>query len=82
MANLHGWVMSQQWPANGFKWVKNASQFNKDFKKAIMNDWEEYFLKADVQYPEKLHDLPNNWHFSLQRIKIEKVRKRTVNLHD
>ena len=34
VANLHGWLMSQQWPANGFKWVKNASQFNKDFKKS------------------------------------------------
>ena len=34
--------MSQKLPVNGFKWAKNTSQFNKDFKKTrmkiVMND--------------------------------------------
>ena len=28
--NLYRWAMSQKLPADGFKWVKNTSQFNKD----------------------------------------------------
>ena len=42
---------------------------------------EGYFLKADFQYPEKLHcfhDLP----FLQERMKIEKVEKPVTNLHD
>ena len=33
--NLYGWEMSQKLPVNGFKWVKNLSKFNEDFKKKI-----------------------------------------------
>ena len=33
--NLYGWEMSQKLPINGFKWVKNLSKFNEDFKKKI-----------------------------------------------
>ena len=29
--NLYGWAMSQKLPVNGFKWVKNLSQFNESF---------------------------------------------------
>ena len=31
--NLYGQGMSQKLPANGFKWVKNLSKFNKSFIK-------------------------------------------------
>ena len=30
--NLYGWVMSQMLYVNGFKWVENTSQFNKELK--------------------------------------------------
>ena len=32
-----------------------------------------YFLEVDVQYPEKLHDLQNDFLFLPERMKIEKV---------
>ena len=32
-----------------------------------------YFLEVDVQYPEKLHDLQNDFPFLPERMKIEKV---------
>ena len=35
--NLYGWAMSQNVPVNNFEWIKDTSQFNQDFKKAIMN---------------------------------------------
>ena len=31
--NLYRWAISQKFPEGGFKWVKNTSQFSKDFFK-------------------------------------------------
>ena len=29
--NLFGWALSKKLPLNGFKWIENISEFNKDF---------------------------------------------------
>ena len=41
-----------------------------------------YFLKVDVQYLEKFHELHNNLPFLPERMKIEKVEKLISNLND
>ena len=41
-----------------------------------------YFLEVDIQYPEKLHELQNDFPFLPQRVKFEKVEKLAHNLHD
>ena len=33
--NLYGWAMSQKLIVNNFEWVKDTSQFNKDFIKKL-----------------------------------------------
>ena len=43
---------------------------------------EEYFLEFDVQYLEKLNELHNNLLFLPGRMKIEKIEKLVINLHD
>ena len=48
--------MSQKTPVNNFEWIKDTSQFNKDFMKNYNKESDaEYFLAVDVQYLEKLH---------------------------
>ena len=70
--NLYGWAMSQTLPVNNFEWVKDTSQFNEDFIKNYNEESDvRYFLKVDVQYPEKLHELHNDLPFLPERIKIE-----------
>ena len=32
-----------------------------------------FFRKLDVQYPEKVHNLPNDFPFLPERMKIEKI---------
>ena len=55
--NLYGWAMSQTLPVNNFEWVKDTSQFNEDFIKNYNEESDvRYFLKVDVQYPEKLQN--------------------------
>ena len=75
--------MSQKFPLNNFEWIKDTSQFNEDFIKNYNEESDEgYFLKVDVQYPEKLHELHNDLPFLPERMKIEEVEKLVTNLHD
>ena len=39
-------------------------------------------IKVDFQYPEKLHQLPNDLPFLPGRMENEKAEKRVTNLHD
>ena len=68
--NLYGWAMSQKLPVNGFKWVKNLSQFNESF----IRNYDEnsdigYFLEVDIDYPEKLFNLHKDLPFLPERKK-------------
>ena len=33
--NLYGWAMSRKLPINNFQWIKETTQFNKDFIKKL-----------------------------------------------
>ena len=49
--NLYGWAMPQKLPVNNFEWIKDFSQFKKDFIKSYNKESDErYFLEADVQF--------------------------------
>ena len=81
--NLCGWVKSQRLPLGNFKWVKETTEFNEDFIKSYNDDSDKgYFLEIYIQYPENLHNLPNNLPFLPKRMNIEKVQKLLDNLHN
>ena len=68
--------MSQKLLVNNFEQIENTSQFNEDFIKKYNEESDEgYFLKVDVQYPEKLHKLHNGLPFLPKRISFEKDEK-------
>ena len=65
------------------KWIKDTSQFDEDFIESYneeSNEW--YFLKVDVQYPKKLHELHSNLPSLPERMKLGRVEKFVANLHD
>ena len=75
--------MSEKLPVNNFEWIKDTSQFDKDFIKNYNEESDGgYFLGDDVQYLEKLHEVHNDLPFLPKRMKIEKVEKLVANLHD
>ena len=75
--------MSQKLPVNNFEWIRDTSQFKKDFIKNYNEESDTgYFLEVDVQYLEKLHQLRNDLPFLPERLKIEKLEKLIANLHD
>ena len=81
--NSYDWVMPQELPVNNFKWIKDTSQFNENVIRNYNEESDEgYFLKVDVQYLEKLHELHNDLPFLPERMKIEKVEILAVKLHE
>ena len=75
--------MPQKFPVNNFEEIKDTSQFIEDFIKNYNEERDErYFLKVDVQYLEKLHELDNDLQFLPERMKIRKLEKLVANLHD
>ena len=70
--------MLQKLPVNNFELMEDTSQINDNLYNKE-ND-EEYFLKVDVQYPKKIHELHNDLPFFPERMKIEKFEKLVTNL--
>ena len=69
--NLYGWKMSQKFPVNGFKRVKETFQFKEDFIKSYNEESDkECFLEVDIKYSEKLHNLHNDLPFLPEKMKI------------
>ena len=63
--------MSQKLPINKFEWIKDTSQFNKDFIKKYNEESDEgYFVEVDVRYLKKLHELYTDLPFLPERMTI------------
>ena len=61
-------------PASGFKWMTDNE----------LDDWKHLscFLEVDLEYPEHLHGLHNDYPLALERIKIINVEKLIPNLNN
>ena len=76
--NLYGWAMSEKMPYKDFKWVdvENAPPLEK-----ITLDGDlGYILEVDLEYPNELHDLHNDYPLAPETMEINKVNKLTPNL--
>ena len=67
-------AMSQKFPVNNLEWIKDTSHVSEDFIKNYKEERDEgYFLKVDIQYLEKLHEVHNDLLFLPERMKTKKV---------
>ncbi|XP_065680704.1 uncharacterized protein LOC136094698 [Hydra vulgaris] len=69
--NLYGWAMSKPLPTHGFEWMS----------KEDLKNWKSTscILEVDLEYPEHLHDLHNDYPLAPERLKI--VDKLIPNLN-
>ena len=70
--NLYGWAMSKPLPTHGFEWMKVDE----------LETWELHscILEVDLEYPENLHDLHNDYPLAPEQIVVNKVSKLIPNL--
>ena len=62
--NLYGWAMSQPLPYGNFKWVESDRVIRK--REGIGHIYE-----VDLEYPEELHDLHNDFPCAPEKIKVD-----------
>ncbi len=72
--NLYGWAMSKPLPYKNFKWITEKE----------LNNWREKpcILEVDLEYPEELHDLHEEYPLAPERLLIGKVKKLVPNLYN
>ena len=82
--NLYGSAMSEKLPTHGFKWL-TSGEMEKLFNNQVVQVWEKTpcILEVDLEYPENLHDLHNDYPFCPERVECKnRVEKLIPNLRN
>ena len=77
--NLYGWAMAQKLPIHNFKWMTDK-EINNLFKVQVVQFWERTpcILEVDLEYPEELHDLHNDYPLCPERVECDKGVKKLI----
>ena len=70
--NLYGWAMSQYLPTGQFKWLTKDQLRKGDLADYQENSDEGVILEVDLDYPEELHDLHNDYPLAPEKLKVNK----------
>ena len=65
MNNLYCWAMSEYFPYKGFKWFKNIDKY--DVISISEKSSIGYFLEVDLEYPDELHEVHNDFPLIFQK---------------
>src|ERR1051325_4631621 len=66
--NLCGWAMTQSMPYIDFKWIK-LEEFK--LENVTNNSLKCYILEVDLEYPEELHDLHNEYPYCPEQVVVK-----------
>ena len=77
--NLYGWAMTQKLPVHSFKWMTNK-EIENIFNNRIVQVWEKTpcILEVDLEYPEELHDLHNDYPLCPERVECDNGVKKLI----
>ena len=70
--NLYGWAMSQYLPTGNFKWLSQNQIEKTNLGKYTENSKKGLILEVDLEYPQELHDLHNDYPLGPEKIKVDK----------
>ena len=68
--NLYGWAMSQYLPTGNFKWMSDKEIKKIDLGKYKADGKKGLILEVDLEYPQELHDLHNDYHLYPEKVKV------------
>ena len=75
--------MSEKLSVDGFEWVDNISEIDKNFIKNYNEDSNVgYFIKTDIKYLKELHNKHSDLPFLKERMIVNKCKKLVCNLYD
>ena len=82
--NLYGWAMSEKMPYKDFKWVdvNEAEPLEEVLSKVLLDEDLGYILEVDLEYPDELHDLHNDYPLAPETMVLNRVNKLTPNLRN
>ena len=66
--NLYGHAMSQYLPYANFKWVKNIDKIKQRLMGIQKDSSTGYILELDLEYPQELHDIHNDYPSAPEKI--------------
>ena len=72
MNNLYGHAKSQYLPYANFKLVKNIYKIEQKLTRIKKDNSTGYILEVDLEYPQKLHDIHNDYPLAPEKINIPK----------
>ena len=70
--NLYGWAMSQYLPTGNFKWLSQKQIEKTNLGKYTENSKKGLILEVDLEYPQELHDLHNDYPLGPEKVKVAK----------
>ena len=87
MNNLYGDAMSKYLPYANFKWVKDVNKIGQKLMNTKSNISTGYTLKVELEYPQELHDIHNDYPLAPEKINIpkewlSKYCLKTANAHN
>ena len=68
--NLYGWAMSKHLPTGYFKWMSKKKIDKLDLAKYKDDSKRGLILEVDLEYPQELHDLHNQYPLAPEIIKV------------
>jgi hypothetical protein len=75
--NLYGKSMSEKLPISNFKWCEIDENFVKNYNYETNN--KGYTLEVDLEYPDSLHELHNDFPLAPEHLILDKHEKLTPN---
>ena len=70
--NLYGWAMSQYLPTGNFKWLTKEQIKKTNLANYSEEQDEGLLLEVDLDYPQELHDLHNDYPLAPEKLKVNK----------
>ena len=68
--NLCGWAMSQYLPTGSFEWLSPKQIEKINLNKYTENSNKGMILEVDLEYPQELHDLHNDYPLGPEKMKV------------
>ena len=66
--NLYDWAMTEYLPYGEFEWLENIDEF--DINSISEKSDTGYFLEVDLEYPDELHELHNDYPLAPEKLAI------------